>query len=189
VNQRAFTLLEMLIAIALMVGVGAAVFAFADSLLVRRERFLASSDTNRVADVLLEELERVLPATFVTDFSGRAGIKGDASHIHVRARGVRLGSRPSLSDQVAVEVHFDESTGVLSGMRDAEMAPIGRVGRVRFRYWDGRLWSDSYDSASAGHLPLMVEVRIWLDPVADHDETTQPDRTRVISIPDARGGA
>ncbi len=52
---------------------------------------------------------------------------------------------------------------------------LGRIGTVRFRYYDGREWRDSFDSAALGQLPVAVEIRLWLGAPDAPDPGLEPD--------------
>lgn len=197
-NHRAFTIVEVLVAISLVVGLGTALFSFAWGLLERRERIIERCDADGVAEAMLEELENALASSFVADGTGQAGVAGGAGRITVRGRGVDSGTTPSIGDVVRVEFSFDSGSAALQGSRgDGGMVAVGRVGRVAFRFWNGTEWLDTFDSAAAKRLPSMVEVRVWLQRVnMETDEAEgedvdladvwgRPDRERIIVVPDA----
>lgn len=118
-----------------------------------------------------------------------------------------------LGDLTELKFKFDPSKGELQGGR--RLVEIGvqsdvtgylntisnKLGWVRFRYLDNGRWRSSYDSAQQQRLPAAVEVAIWYVtprameeqvPGASADrfeepliEEPDPDRLRIISIPDA----
>lgn len=188
---RGFTLVEVLVAVALVLTIGAGVFSFAWGMLDRRDRVLKTCDADGMVEAVLDELERGLAGTVVIDGQGRAGLEGREDRLVVRSRGVGAGSTPTLGDEVEVVIEFDAAGGVLRGSRmKGAMEPLGRLGRLRVRYWDGAEWLGSYDSASAGRLPVLVEVGFWMTPAAVEEDNAwgRPDRSRVIVVPDAERG-
>ncbi len=178
-SRRAFTLLEMLIAIALTIALLAAMFSFFWDLLATRQQIIEETSRRRAVDTLIEGLERDLLTAVAGDAVFGAGVAGDDSAIRILSRGVpaRLAERPGglgFADLERAEYRFDEAGRTLSARRVAVrggeagpapgFAPLGgNVHRVRFRYHDGRAWVDSFDSLRAAALPRAVEVAIWFD--------------------------
>ncbi|CAG0950860.1 hypothetical protein PHYC_00193 [Phycisphaerales bacterium] len=187
--KRGFTLIEVIVAIALILALSMSIFSFGWAMLHRREWFLMECAGDAAAEAMCDELEDDLATTSVIDGSGNAGIEGTGESIVVRARGVRRGGA-SLAEDTGCEFRFDVASGALHGRRlDGASADsvVGKLGRVRLRYWDGREWQDSFNSARAGRLPAMVEVRFWRSGAGGEDEETWglADRTRVMVVPDS----
>jgi len=104
-----------------------------------------------------------------------------------------------LGDLQGCQVRFDaDSQGLLARRLGKAEEPFevlaSPVGRVRFRYFDGSQWQESFNSATAGALPVAVEAAIWFDgggagsssEEASTDSVPQraPDRVRVMVVPD-----
>ena len=190
-RRRGFTLLEMLIALALTIGLLAAMFSFFWNLLATRERIIEETSRRRAVDTLIDHLEGDLLTALVGDRVSGAGIMGDETRIRVLSRGVPVrlaerGGATGFADLERSEYRFEQSSRTLSarrrivqsrGVSGAEDAasrtppgfsPLGGVvHRVRFRYHDGESWAESFDSLSAGSLPRAIEIAIWFDPTAE----------------------
>ncbi len=181
---RAFTLVEVLIAIALIIAVAGTSFTFFHNLLQSRERLLEEAARQRSATILLDQLEGALLTAIAGDERNGAGVTGDNASISILTRGVATyvaenGLRdPGLfSDLQRIEFRFDASSGIIEARetvvptvnRDRSSAagrywPIGAAAVVRFRYHDGSMWVDSFDSRAAGRLPAAVEIAIRFEP-------------------------
>ncbi len=179
-SRRSFTLLEVLIAIALVLALLGSMFGFLFNLLSTREAASELSMRQRVANVLLERVERDLIASLVGDDARGPGVKGDATSLRLLTRSIQISAegtpdrdRLMLADLQRVEYRFDESLHRLQAGRAQATAANQKVNlgeldaeifRVRFRYYDGTEFSNAFDSLAAGRLPVAVEVSIWFDP-------------------------
>jgi type II secretory pathway component PulJ len=177
---RAFTLLEVLIAIALILALGAALFGFLHDMLATRSRTLDHALQQRAAATLIERLEADVVATLVGDTASGPGVQGDATNLRLLTRGVmpQLASRglddpAPLGDLQSVEFRFDPSARRLEARRSSasageappEFATLGgAIAHVRFRYLGNRRWQQSFDSLALGHLPAAIEVAVWFTP-------------------------
>lgn len=189
--RRAFSLFETLIALGLIVVLSASVFTFIFELLDRRERLIDATLATGSRAAIFDRLERDLAAAVVAT-GQRAGVVGASESISVVSRGVVAPRSPddtgSPGDLVSAELRFESDTGrllarsapVLRSSSEPEFVPIADGLRsVRFRFHDGRAWRDSFNSRSAGRLPMLVELSLWagrpddpedpeeLDPLAD----------------------
>ena len=188
-KRRAFTLLEVLIAIALALILGATMFVFLQDMLATRGRTLEHAARQRAAATLIERVEGDLAACLVGDSRNGSGIAGDATHLRILTRGVmtHLASRgmddpAALGDLHAVEYQFNagnhslEARKHLAGEASEFAALGGDIAHIRFRYLDGRQWQTSFDSVAANRLPAAVEVCIWFNPwPGDASRAASPD--------------
>lgn len=182
--KRAFTLLEMMIALALTLALAAGVLAFLWNLEQARGPVLATSDRDRAVDEWLDRVESDLLGAVAATSHG-AGIDGGSERLVVRSRRVGAGSGAGLRERLAdlrLSVHeFKDGAIAVGGGPDAPSPPasaevVRGVGAVRFRFASGSSWSDHFDSAQARELPLAVEVSLWLSgpgepPVVRADST------------------
>jgi len=204
-RRRAFTLFETLLAIVLIVALSTAVFGFLWTLLQRREQLETVGTRGDGLAAMWSRLERDLATTFAADGSGASGLRGDASNLTVRSRGVGLDPGRLATEATGSEFIFRAPAGELTGRTipgqgaAAEVLATG-LELVRFRYHDGTEWRDSFDSGSVRALPLAVEVSVWfgtgtaaapatppddIDLVGVDEGPSRPaDRTRIITIPD-----
>lgn len=174
--RHAFSLLEVLVVIALVTILFGSMYAFVSDLLSSRARALQVSGRHLAAATLIDAVESDLATCLVGDTVAGAGVEGDAARLLIRHRGVsvnqaRLGQdNPRVfADLQATEYRFNRDSGrievrtVSAGEPDA--VPVGGpVHEVRFRYRDGTGWRDSYDSLEADRLPVAVEIAVWFDP-------------------------
>lgn len=179
-RRRAFTLMETLVAIVLLLALSGAVMSFFWNSLSRRDTLLALSGEVRAGTLLLERLEADFLTAVAADGKGGAGITGDRASVRVVSRGVRPTlnggtAAGALGDEQGLAVRFDEGTGRVSlrrwsgddpGEESDEVVAEG-VSALRLRYFDGRSWRDSFDSKAAGDLPVAVEVALWFRRLGD----------------------
>ncbi len=171
-NRRGFTLIEMLIAVALMSVLLGLVFAYWSNLTQSRERLAISIERQQALRVLLNRLERDLATVIADGGEFGAGVEGTATRLRLCTRGVNAaaaarGEEAGLRDLQVVTIEFRQGRGLTARAESPGSATVSestlsdRLGRVRFRYHDGRQWQDRFDSRSAGGLPTAIEVAVW----------------------------
>ena len=196
--RRGFTLLEVLLALGLIAMLSGGVFAFLWQLTLQKSMLVEGALEGQAADAIIERLEEDLTGAVAADSSGVAGIVGTQSTLRVLYRSVTLpikdedrawakgdlqGSEFSLEGGVLKAARWDAHRVKTAGA--AEPVP-GTIGALKFRYYDGGSWVDSFDSKESGTLPVAIEVSIWLGPgrsipsepaAADQDaRKSSPDR-------------
>lgn len=180
--KRAFSLLEVLLAIALIALLAGSVVGFVFQLTDRRGVLLAHSRRLIGTDAMIEAIESDLFTCLAGDSRRGAGVKGDATSLRLLSRAVHLGmerseERMKMDDLRSTEYRFDAATGAVSAARASVLFPDdGRGGgretilegveRLRFRYHDGQGWRESFDSAAAGGLPEAIEIGVWFAPAS-----------------------
>jgi prepilin-type N-terminal cleavage/methylation domain-containing protein len=211
-TRRGFTLLEMIVAAALILALVGAMATFLSDALRIRSRVSEEIERARSADAAVSMIERALETTIVEDASAGGGVVGDSTSMTVLRVGLsswRLGTSErvrALDEIEPVRVRFDEGRrriAIARGERP-ESELLGAVQRMRFRYFDGTVWSDRFDSVRLGRLPAAVEIALWLRPMAEasaepaerpefddspvpasEESGPKPDRIRIVAIPDA----
>jgi type II secretory pathway component PulJ len=177
--RRGLTLLEALIASALVGALLWALFAFFFQLLAARARAVEVASKHLAATTLIDHVEADLMTCLVADGREGAGVAGDSRALRILCRSVAGSTAPRGAADPAVfadlqldEFRFARETGRIEARRrvvgDARaperFTPIGgAVGAVRFRYHDGTAWRDSFDSQESDRLPLAVEIAVWFD--------------------------
>ena len=216
-KKRGFTLIEVLLALALGLVLSVAVFGFFRDLILHRTQINVRLDQERAAQALIENLSLELTCAIVGMEKVGSGLVGDEQNIAVMSRSVSVEhvvpGQNMLGDLTELKFYFDPIESTLQGGRRAveigvqsdvkgDLNTISeKLGWVRFRYLDKGRWRSSYDSAQQQRLPAAVEVSIWyVTPRAMEEqmsdspaglleepliEESDPDRIRVISIPDA----
>lgn len=170
-SERAFSLLEVMLAVAMIAALAGGLSTFLYGVLQRREainRFAAASSR---ADDIVSRLESDLATCVAFDAATGSGVRGGARSILIVSRGVGPKSdreQSLLAPMQVTEMEFDAAAGTLRARRrapDDAGAPWDTIPRViaalRFRYHDGTQWRDSFDSAQEGMLPVAIEVCIW----------------------------
>lgn len=173
-RRRGFSLLEVLLAIALITALLGAMFAFLWDMLQVRERMLLETGRARGAALLIDAVERDLLTCVVGDAARGSGVQGDATTLSIMSRGVpaRLagaGERGLVFADLERSRYRFTGSGLIEGLRgpvvrgdvDGFETMGGPVGRLRFRYHDGSAWRDDFDSLAEDRLPIAIEVAIW----------------------------
>jgi hypothetical protein len=201
-----FTLFETLLALALVAMLASSIFAFLWNLSDRRAQLDRIAGEERVSGVLMDRIEADLLCGLAGEDGVGAGVKGTGTSLILLTRGVRLPTGEQAlrasSDLIACEYSFDPASGILKARRweGGTSAPeleevSGGLKRVRFRFYDGGAWQNSFDSLSQNGLPAAVEVALWFGetvkpdadkPAPEEKETSAaaPDRIRTIIIAD-----
>lgn len=185
---RAFTLMETLVALALLLVLVGSVFAFGMNLTSSRDRLNRHMRRSQAVRVFLDRVEQDLHTSLVGDAKHGSGIVGTSTSLQVLARGVAgmgsgQGIAVALGDLQRSEYRWNVGSGILEGSRGAvsESAPWAVVtddlGFVQWRYHDGEQWVNQFDSAARRRLPVAVEVAIWftrlpLEPTDELAEST-----------------
>ncbi|MHC4217414.1 MAG: type II secretion system protein GspJ [Planctomycetota bacterium] len=180
-RRRAFSLLEVLVAIGLVILLFGSMFTFMYDTLSARGRALEHAGRQLAAVTLIERAELDLMSCIVGDRVYGAGVEGDNTSLRTLTRGLAThlagrgtGDPVVFGDLQQVEYRFEEDRGRIearrrpAGVRGPDRTPFaplgGTVYKVRFRYHDGSVWRDSYDSMAEGRLPEAVEIAVWFHP-------------------------
>lgn len=196
-----FTLLEMLVAMALMSMLAAAIYGSTTIAFRGRraaERGLEPARRSSAAIRMLQaDLESAVGAAgllagpFVgEDADGRDGEPADAVTFHSLSRDQALGDPPSAIVRLEVLLAEDDETGEMMLVRRTTrnlLAPeepdavqqtlCRRVRSFDVAYFDGTSWQASWDSTTRGDvLPIAVELTLALDVSTDGDgEDYEPE--------------
>lgn len=184
VRRRGFTLMEVLIAIALLLALFGAMFGFLLDILATRQHVLELTTKHRAASLLIDRVEADLLVCIVGDERHGSGVVGDSTSLRLLTRSSLAGAEgdAAFSDLQQTEYRFDPISHQLSGSRTqpqqtADSHQIAnRIYKVRFRYHDGDAWQDRFDSAELGRLPLAIEVAVWFEPWPGEDWSELDDR-------------
>lgn len=172
-RRRAFSLLEVMLAIGIVLLLSGVVYSFLFDLMDSRDRVVRYSDQSRVGVGMIETIERDLMTTLAGGSRFGPGLRGSATSMTLLSRGVTLpienDSQTVLGDMQGVRFEWERSSrqlrasrwDVLSGESAMSEVISDQVEHLQFRYFDGRQWSGSFDSGSAGRLPVAIEVAVW----------------------------
>ena len=175
--RRGFTLMEVLIALAVLTLLGGSMLGFLWDLLDRRDALIRASVDGQAGSAALDRIEMDAVCAFAGDAGVGAGIAGTATSLRFLSRGVAIplaAGETGAADLQRSEYSFDARAGVLRARRwtgstgETELEVVSdRVQRMRVRYFDGRGWAPSFDSLAAGGLPVAIEVALWFgEPLA-----------------------
>ncbi len=194
-KSRGFTLIEMLVAVAITLALSGAVLAYIWRLRDAQERMTVAAARSAGVEMLFTRLEDDLVGVIAGDPKLGAGVKGDATSLTLLCRGTPpLSETNRGGDLVRMELRFDALTGTVYGERsgaekatsasdaaeavfgaDVEATPRGEaliegVREMRLRYYTQGAWSESFDSGASGGLPEAVEVALWFGAVDEASE-------------------
>jgi len=123
-RRRAFTLMEVLIAIALLLVLSGVIFAFLRDLLASRDRIAEITARQRLASAVIEQIERQAIFTIVGDSEFGSGVSGDESSLTILSRRVAVHelasggpSQRAFLDLTRTEYQFDENAHALQVRR------------------------------------------------------------------------
>lgn len=200
IRRCAFTVMEVMLALALGAMLAGAVMGFLWRMSSQQRALSLAASDSQGADSLLDRLEADVLGAIAGDARRGAGVQGSATRLQVLTRGVDLGDGGASDLQRSVYEFIGPMMWLARGPADATGADgaerhalSARALRARFRYFDGNAWVLSFNSKAAGRLPAAIEVALWFEPIGDPDAPSQslperwpePDRVRVMVIPDA----
>lgn len=201
--RNGFTLLEVVVASIIFSLVVAAAYGLLDSArsLSDRTEFVAGTqqEARAVLDTLRSDLQGAYGTAgkeFTTDFVGTQGGSSEAPEDKIElvaANGWTLRSTAPEIDlaQTTYYVYKATETGVerrkLVRKKERRLTPVDTQTReeegmeeigphvtyVRFRYYDGSSWADSWDSKQSGKLPRAIEVTITLTQAWKEEEVSE----------------
>ena len=210
----AFTIMEVLVGLALTALLLGAVVSLVAELGRQRTLITANWRSSRGADAVLDRLERDIAFAIVGDNQRGAGVRGSEDSLTLLSRGVWVGTGPDLAslpapeygDLTRIEYRSAPSGSSGGGVAVSESlvaasAPqrsgtIADSVSLHFRYFDRGTWLTEFDSLRRGRLPMAIEVTIWDGATAGEAAAERsgaapvamPARVRVIAIPDAGDG-
>lgn len=173
-TTRAFTLIEVLLALALLAGIAGGALGLFENLTRRQEQIRAHSERAQGGGLVMERLESSLATSFAQGADGSVGLNGDSTSIHVHHHGVIGHAAGDSGDLRSLDLDWSEADGTISagfhgaGAESATETLAEGVERVRFRYFHGARWRTSFDAVQAGGLPSAIEIAIWFAPAIDN---------------------
>jgi len=197
-SDRCFTLIEMLIAVALVAALVLILLPVAGRIV---SGTAASADRgHRLAQVaiLTDMLDRATLTAIATGAAGEPGLVGERDSLRVASCGVSLLPRePGQPDDVqTLHVRLSSGAVVVSESGGSAETVVSGVRRIEIAYADGEDWLTSHDGASG--LPSAIAVSIWFgEPETESDdaepalteEETEPDWRRVFAVFDPSAAA
>jgi len=208
-QRAAFTLLEMLLALAMMSMLAGSLYTSLHIAFRSRDTALRAIEPARRCELAIELLRpavaSALPPTGIlagaftgTDESGDDGEDADSLLLHARvSRGEAIGTAPGVAKVEIALSELDDGSrwALVRRTTDNLLAPetpepdeqilCRDVAALNFRYFDGTGWADSWQSGTMGNaLPLAVEVTLTLAPTEEDSEDAEGyAMTRVLLVP------
>ena len=201
--RRALTLMEMLVALALILALTVAVGSFAETYREGRDFAISEALRDREIDAMFGRLAEA----FSCADASVGGISGGDRGVSIHHRGSVLpamGSEPKpaelLADSARYEIRFNEQLQEIFTARSSKNMLTWRrpVSIVQLRYHNGSSWTDSWSVAQG--LPVAIECKLWYEfdpepetietaegtieadvPTLDESEWPRPDRHRIFA--------
>ena len=159
--RPAFTVVETLVAIALLILLSSAITAFLFDIQRTRDRLATLGDERLSGALIIDTLEESVRFA-IAGSPSEAGISGDRTSLRITSRRLAIDSvspEPSaLRTSRSLDLQFDEEAGTLT--LNGETL-TDRVRRVVIRYHDDEQWADRFDTVQAGRLPAAIEIAMW----------------------------
>ena len=186
ISRGAFTLVEVLVVLALIGVLAGSVIGFLWDLWGRRDALTRASADAQAGTAVLERMETDIMSGLAGDQSAGAGAKGTASSLRLLSRGLDVpvkGNGSTVGDLQASEYRFEGGTlkarrwNIVRGGGEPDFETVcDHVEGARLRYFDGQQWKESFDSLSAGGLPVAIEVAVWFGTPHQREDVGSPAR-------------
>jgi len=176
------TLIEVLLALAVLIAALSLMAGFSARLANSRQRLLEHGDRQACIDAIIDRAALAMDTTAVTA-GGQPGLIGSAHMVTMMVAQDRpdasIGKALAAWRPVTIEHDQIERTVKIGG---GLSVPLGDL---RFRYFDGSTWQDEWNSSERGALPVAMMVEAWIrtgSNIDPSDAQWPPDRMRVLSV-------
>ena len=172
------TLLEVLLATALLIALLSAASTLMLGLMRDRARVLERGEALRTLDLSLDQIDAAFATVAVRAGSGSGLLTTDDSITVYAAR-----ERPGIESDIPGrhKVHLGgNGAGIVLSSAAGKGLEVPGPGTLRIRVRHEHEWLDSFDALNAGALPDMIVVDAWLQD--DPEEDAPPDRRRVLVV-------
>ena len=201
--RRALTLMEMLVALALILALTVAVGSFAETYRQGRDFAVSEAQRDREVDAMFGRLAQA----FSCADASVGGISGGDREVSICHRGSVLpaigsSSKPVdlLADSARYQIRLNDQFQEIFTARSSKNTLTWRspVSIVQLRYHNGSSWTDSWSVAQG--LPIAIECKLWYEfdpepetietaegiieadvPTLDESEWPRPDRHRIFA--------
>lgn len=137
-NRRGFTLMEVLISIALLLVLSSVIFAFLRDVLASRDRVIEITAKQRLTSAIIERIEQQAIFSLVGDETFGSGIIGDETSLTILSRGVaahetaHADSWPyAFHDLIRTEYRFDENSHAVQVRQEVPKLNAGTENSAR----------------------------------------------------------
>jgi len=196
-DVRAFTLVEVLVSLALLVVLAGVLLGFGAGVAERRSRVQDVSMTQSAVDDIFHRLDRALTAAD----ANASGVNVSAGELSVTFRSITTGDRTEEFETLTLSFDASAQNLTLDTSRGSGSVVLEGIEHAEFRADTGSGWG----VYSGSGLPRAVDVSVWLASGEESDTTptdevfvqdpaeepmlTMPDRWRVFSLVDVLGEA
>ena len=187
-QTRAFTLLEVMVGLAIIAALVGALSGFLVQLSDARARLTTTVERVECADAVFSLVDRALATAVVADPEFGAGVGGNESTLRIVRSGVGLGEgdAPLFADRERCEVRMLDGAGRIEIARGERRDVVDvPVRALRIRYLSERGWRDAFDSSEDGLFPVGIEVSIWFGEETPASPEMSSDEA--LDVTDTRG--
>ncbi|TVQ75571.1 MAG: prepilin-type N-terminal cleavage/methylation domain-containing protein [Phycisphaeraceae bacterium] len=184
---RGFTLMEVLVSLGVLAILTSAMGAYLWDLRSQTLLLKDLTDDRRYSELLFQTIEEHLGTAISQTMSGEPGMTGEADSLVLTSRKIMPGASSEMqriTPMQGVRIEFDRESNTVwlaaSDRPDAREAISHRVERLRFRFFDGRQWSDRFAASGDAALPALIEVGLWFQPPGAPRTTVEPDGASAI---------
>ena len=182
-NRRAFTLLEVVVAIGMLLLLVSTLSSILWGAVRSGEELRTRMRRSTGVAAAFELLAAAADTCTARGRDGLPGIEGDGEHLRI-TRAVQSARDHSLDPIETLSFSTSPSEDglnlvVTTASGGVESVLVEDAGGLRFRYHDGVGFQDTWDSAVRG-LPRAIELSIWLGSVVS--EEAPPDYRRLVAI-------
>lgn len=183
-KRRAFTLIEVLVALGLILVLVTTMSSIIRSALRAREAVHERIDQSIGVVALYELLVASADTCTARGRDGAAGITGDSTTLAI-TRVAQHARNEGLDPIEELTFSFDNGNVVVTSSAGPRGTLLNDVGAIEFQYFDGSEFRTSWASAENG-LPVAIQLSIWVEePLSDLDVVT-PDYSRLVAVFDAK---
>ena len=201
--RRALTLMEMLVALALILALTVAVGSFAKTYRQGRDFAVSEAIRDREVDAMFGRLAEA----FSCSDASVGGISGGERFVTIHHRGSVLaaaGPEGKLADLLADSTRYEIRLAeqfqefFVAGSAQSTLTWRSSVSVLQLRYHNGSSWSESWSTEQG--LPVAIECKIWFDfdpapetietaegpveadvPTLEESDWPRPDRHRIFA--------
>ncbi|MCH2160878.1 MAG: hypothetical protein MK085_03280 [Phycisphaerales bacterium] len=171
-----FTLLEVMLALAILIALLTVMTSVVGGVAMSRERTSERTARDQGITTAFELFAAAVDTCVAADGMGDAGVDGNllrlrliSSRVPARRLGSNVSGNSPLSDRDAIEFNLDGRRLVLRDVQGGRQSVlVENVVAIRFRYHDGEEWLEQWNSATSG-LPRAIELAIWTRDWPDGD--------------------
>ena len=175
--RRGFTLIEVLLAVALILALVTSLGVFVSQVSGSRQEIRARSERESTVTTMFDAVDDAVSTCIARMSDGASGISGDATTLAIGFDSTTI--QRALEDDPErvlvpgghLDIRFEPQSGRLSLTRDDDRMRTmpSSFFALRYRYHDGRSWRTEWDSVGMNGLPHAIECSVWFTPWPDEE--------------------